>query len=263
MWYDTVKQTSVKGALFVGINKELSHREFIQRETGETHSPYEKELEFYSAVAAGNIERVRKLYTPLAVEGYGKLSDDPVRNVKYHLTITIALIARFCIEKGLPTETSYTISDIFINKLDVATDLLQLEDIHREVFIEYAKRMQKVNSGNAYSKHVLMCLDIIYDNIYNGVRVQEIADRLGLTPQYLSKLFKQEVGMTISEYIMSRRIQAAENMLKFSEYTPLDIGNYLNFSSHSHFIACFRKHTGLTPKQYRENYFRISWQDRE
>ncbi|MBO4867110.1 MAG: AraC family transcriptional regulator [Ruminococcus sp.] len=263
MWYDTVKQTSVKGALFVGINKELSHREFIQRETGETHSPYEKELEFYSAVAAGNIERVRKLYTPLAVEGYGKLSDDPVRNVKYHLTITIALIARFCIEKGLPTETSYTISDIFINKLDVATDLIQLEDIHREVFIEYAKRMQKVNSGNAYSKHVLMCLDIIYDNIYNGVRVQEIADRLGLTPQYLSKLFKQEVGMTISEYIMSRRIQAAENMLKFSEYTPLDIGNYLNFSSHSHFISCFRKHTGLTPKQYRENYFRISWQDRE
>ncbi|SEL07985.1 helix-turn-helix domain-containing protein [Ruminococcus albus] len=263
MWYDIVKQTSVKGALFVGINKELSHREFIQRETGETHSPYEKELEFYSAVAAGNIERVRKLYTPLAVEGYGKLSDDPVRNVKYHLTITIALIARFCIEKGLPTETSYTISDIFINKLDVATDLIQLEDIHREVFIEYAKRMQKVNSGNAYSKHVLMCLDIIYDNIYNGVRVQEIADRLGLTPQYLSKLFKQEVGMTISEYIMSRRIQAAENMLKFSEYTPLDIGNYLNFSSHSHFISCFRKHTGLTPKQYRENYFRISWQDRE
>ncbi|MCR5540019.1 MAG: helix-turn-helix domain-containing protein [Ruminococcus sp.] len=263
MWYDTIKQTSVKEALFVGINKELSHREFIQRETGETHSPYEKELEFYSAVAAGNIERVRKLYTPLAVEGYGKLSDDPVRNVKYHLTITIALIARFCIEKGLPTETSYTISDIFINKLDIATDLLQLEDIHREVFIEYAKRMQKVNSGNAYSKHVLMCLDIIYDNIYNGVRVQEIADRLGLTPQYLSKLFKQEVGVTISEYIMSRRIQAAENMLKFSEYTPLDIGNYLNFSSHSHFIACFRKHTGLTPKQYRENYFRISWQDRE
>jgi AraC-like DNA-binding protein len=49
-------------------------------------------------------------------------------------------------------------------------------------------------------------------------------------------------------------------MLKFSEYTPLDIGNYLNFSSHSHFISCFRKHTGMTPKQYRENYFRMTWQ---
>ena len=116
--------------------------------------------------------------------------------------------------------------------------------------------MQKINSGNAYSKHVLMCLDLIYDNIYNGIRVQELADKLGLTPQYLSKLFKQEVGVTISDYIMSRRIQAAENMLKFSEYSPIDIGNYMGFSSHSHFIACFKKHTGLTPKQFRENYFR-------
>ncbi len=247
----------------MSINKELSDREFRQRETGLLHSPYEKELEFYSAVSSGNIERVKELYTPLAVEGYGKLSQDPVRNIKYHLIITIALIARFCIEAGMPMETSYTISDIYINRLDVSTTEQQLSDIHREVFLEYTKRMQKVNSGEAYSKHVLMCLDLIYNNIYNGIRVQELADKLGLTPQYLSKLFKQEVGVTISDYIMSRRIQAAKNMLKFSDYTPLDIGNYLNFSSHSHFISCFRKHTGMTPRQYRESYFRLSWEGKK
>ena len=242
----------------MSINKELTHREFIQREYGKLHSPYEKELEFYSAVSSGNIERVKELYTPLAVEGYGKLSEDPLRNIKYHLVITIALIARFCIEAGMPTETSYTISDIYINKLDVATAEQQLRDIHREVFIEYAKRMQAVNSGEAYSKHVLMCLDLIYDNIYSGIRVQELAEALGLSAQYLSKLFKSEVGITVSEYIMSRRIQAAENMLKYSDYSSIDIGNYLNFSSHSHFISAFRKHTGFTPKQYREQYFRAN-----
>ncbi len=247
----------------MSINKELSDREFRQRETGLLHSPYEKELEFYSAVSSGNIERVKALYTPLAVEGYGKLSQDPVRNIKYHLVITIALIARFCIEAGMPMETSYTISDIYINRLDVSTTQQQLSEIHREVFLEYTKRMQKVNSGEAYSKHVLMCLDLIYNNIYNGIRVQELADKLGLTPQYLSKLFKQEVGVTISDYIMSRRIQAAKNMLKFSDYTPLDIGNYLNFSSHSHFISCFRKHTGMTPRQYRESFFRLSWEGKK
>lgn len=247
----------------MSINKELSDREFRQRETGLLHSPYERELEFYSAVSSGNVDRVKELYTPLAVEGYGKLSQDPIRNIKYHLVITIALIARFCIEAGMPMETSYTISDIFINRLDVSTTEQQLSDIHREVFIEYAKRMQKVNSGEAYSKHVLLCLDMIYNNIYNGIRVQELADKLGLTPQYLSKLFKQEVGVTISDYIMSRRIQAAKNMLKFSDYSPLDIGNYLNFSSHSHFISCFRKHTGMTPRQYRESYFRLSWEGKK
>ena len=206
-----------------------------------------------------DIERVKELYTPLAVEGYGKLSEDKIRNIKYHLIITIALIARFCIEAGMSMETSYTISDIFINRLDVSTTEEELSQIHKEVFLEYAKRMQAVNSGNAYSKHILMCLDLIYDNIYSGIRVQELADKLGLSAQYLSKLFRQEVGVTISEYIMSRRIQAAENMLKYSDYSSIDIGNYLNFSSHSHFISAFRKHTGLTPKQYREEYFRAKW----
>lgn len=247
----------------MSINRELNYREFFQRENGLLHSPYEKELEFYAAVSSGNIERVKELYTPLAVEGYGKLSKDKIRNIKYHLVITIALIARFCIEAGMPTETAYTISDIYINRLDESTTEQQLSDIHRETFLEYAKRMQKLNSGDAYSKHILMCIDLIYDNIYKGIRVSELADELGLTPQYLSKLFRSEVGMTISEYIMSRRIQAAENMLKFSDYTPLDISNYLNFSSHSHFISAFRRHTGMTPKQYRESYFRMNWTQRQ
>ena len=244
----------------MSINKELNYREFYQRENGLLHSPYQKELEFYSAVSAGDIERVKELYTPLAVDGYGKLSADPLRNLKYHLIITIALMARYCIQAGMPMETAYTISDIYINRLDVSLTEEQLTDIHREAYLEYAKRMQKVNAGEVYSKHIVKCIELIYANIYNGVRVQELADRLGLTPQYLSKLFKREVGVNISEYIMSKRIQAAENMLKYSEYSPLDIGNYLGFSSHSHFIASFRRQTGFTPRQYRENFFRMNWQ---
>lgn len=246
----------------VSINKELSAREFFQRENEIHHSPYEKELGFFAAVRAGDIDRVNELYTPLAVEGYGRLSKDAVRNVKYHLVITIAMITRFCIEGGMDSETAYTISDIYINKTDECLTTEQLAALHREMIMEYTKRMKQIHSGEAYSKNVLMCIDRIYDNIYKGVRVQSIAESLGLTPQYLSKLFRQETGMTISEYIMSRRIQAAENMLKYSDYSSVDIGNYLNFSSHSHFISCFRKHTGLTPKQYRERFFRLNWQER-
>ena len=102
-----------------------------------------------------------------------------------------------------------------------------------------------------------------YARLKKGLTQQELADKLGVSPQYLSKLFHQEVGMKLSEYIMSKRVQAAENMLKYSEYSPLDIGNYLGFSSHSHFISSFRRHTGFTPRKYRENFFRMNWQSSE
>ncbi len=40
-----------------------------------------------------------------------------------------------------------------------------------------------------------MCFDCIFDNIYKGVTVNQIADELNITPQYLSKLFREEVGV--------------------------------------------------------------------
>ncbi len=241
----------------MSINKELSNREFLQREYDFRHQPYEKELEFYAAIKAGDIELVKKLYTPFSADGFGKLSEDSIRNIKYHLTITIAMTARFCIDGGMPSETAFTMSDIFINRLDLCTTEKQLSDLHLEMILEYTKRMKKISSGEAFSKQVLMCIDYIYDNIYNEIKIQDIADHIGFTPQYISKLFKKQVGVTLSDYIMSKRIQTAENMLKYTDYAPIDIANYLCFSSHSHFISAFKKRTGLTPKQYREKYYRI------
>ncbi len=243
----------------MSINKELSDRVQFQSENNIRHLPFSQEMQFYSAVRNGDINKVRELFTPLAQEGYGVISSDPIQNIKYHLVITIAMLTRFCIEGGLPAETAYTISDIYINRMDNCADERQLAQIHQEVVFDFTKRMQLISSGDAYSKHVVRCIDIIYENIYSGVTVSMIAQKLGLTPQYISKIFKKEVGITIFEFIMSRRIQAAENMLKFSEYSSVEIANYMNFSSHSHFISVFRKYTGMTPKQYRDKYFRTNY----
>lgn len=53
---------------------------------------------------------------------------------------------------------------------------------------------------------------------------------------------------------LNKRIEAAENMLKYSDYSCLDISEYLCFSSESHFIQVLKKHTGYTPKAYRRNF---------
>ena len=115
------------------INRELSKRQFMQKENDYHHSPYETELEFYSAVRAGDLETVKRLYTPLDTNGKGRLSKDDLRNVKYHLVITIAMLCRFCIEGGLDPETAYTISDIYINKCDECRNEESVMAVHKEV----------------------------------------------------------------------------------------------------------------------------------
>ena len=147
------------------INRELSKRQFMQKENDYHHSPYETELEFYSAVREGDLETVKRLYTPLDTNGKGRLSKDDLRNVKYHLVITIAMLCRFCIEGGLDPETAYTISDIYINKCDECRNEESVMAVHKEVIVYYTKQMKKAASQNVYSKHILMCFDCIFDNI--------------------------------------------------------------------------------------------------
>ena len=62
--------------------------------------------------------------------------------------------------------------------------------------------------------------------------------------------------MTVGQYINKSKIEAAANMLIYTEQSSLEISNYFDFSSHSHFINSFKKETGMTPNEYRKKYYR-------
>ena len=97
-------------------------------------------------------------------------------------------------------------------------------------------------------------MDYIDDHLHEQIPVSDLAAKLELNQSYLSVLFKKETGLTISDYIRQRRVEAAKGMLRYSSYSCSDIGNYLSFCSQSHFISVFRKATGMTPRQYRARF---------
>lgn len=239
--------------------KELTYKAFLNREYEFRHSPFEKEFEFYDCVKNGNTEGVEQLMTPLGSSGSGMLSQDPLRNLKYHFIVTIALITRFCVEGGMEMETAYTLSDLYILKADRCSCEKDIHALHREAVLEFTRQMNRLAHGNVYSKPVIMTMDYIYDNLHSKISERDIAEYVSLSPSYISRLFKKEVGVNICTYIAVKRVETAQNMLKYSDYSPVDIGNYLAFTSHSHFISVFRKYTGMTPKEFRKKYFRDNW----
>lgn len=241
--------------------KELTYKAFLNREYEFRHSPFEKEFEFYDCVKNGDTESVERLMTPLGSSGTGVLSADPLRNLKYHFIVTIALITRFCVEGGMEMETAYTLSDLYILKADKCSCEKDIHALHREAVLEFTRQMNKLAHGNVYSKPVIMTMDYIYDNLHSKISEADIAEYISLSPSYISRLFKKEVGVTICTYIAVKRVETAQNMLKYSDYSPVDIGNYLAFTSHSHFISVFRKYTGMTPNEFRKKYYRDNWGD--
>ena len=240
------------------IQKKLSHVEFLNREYNVSHLSYEREMAFFQSIKDGKPEEAKRLFKPFNCEEMGKLSDDSVRNLKYHLIITVAFVTRYCIEGGMEMEAAYNLSDIYIRSIDKCRTEEEINMLHREVVEDYAQRMQIIRRQNRYPRLVTVALDYIYDNLHTRITLNKLAEVTALSPAYLSKLFHKEVGLTISEYITKKRVQAAENMLKYSDNTCLEISDYLCFSSESHFIQVFKKYTGYTPKCFREQFFRNS-----
>ena len=238
------------------IEQALAKTAFYNREYMLSHLPYEREMEFFQSIKMGNIEEARRLFKPLDAEGMGKLSDDPLRNLKYHLVITIAFITRYCIEGGMEPETAYNLSDIYIQQIDKCKTADDISLIHRSAVEDYAGRMHIIIKNKLFSKPVAVCVDYVYNHLHYKITLKELAQAAGLSESYLSKLFRREMGVTVSQYISRKRIEAAENLLKYSDFSCVEISNYLCFNSESYFIQVFKSYTKMTPKEYRNKFFR-------
>ena len=83
--------------------------------------------------------------------------------------------------------------------------------------------------------------------------VEYYADKLCITSNYLNKIVRQTLGTTAKLHIHKKVLEEAQRLLKYTTLTVTEIAERLHFDSSSYFTRFFKKQTGLTPLQYREN----------
>jgi len=233
--------------------KNISYQEFMRREYDIFRAPLAPEMDFYETIRTGNVRKLKGLLGESFHEkkGFGVLSGDPVRNLKYHFTITTALVARFCISGGLSQSEAYTISDYYIRMADEAGTAEEISDIHSEMCMNYAKEMQSLQKSSITSRAVRTSINYIYDHLHTRITLRKLAAEANLTPSYLSRIFSRETGSSVSEYILNKKLETAKSMLAYSEYSIAEISASLAFPSQSYFTNILKKDCGLTPKEYR------------
>ncbi len=227
-----------------------------------SHREPGEEFLFYRAVAAGLIDAVQENCDRGAfenLEGTGRLSNDPVTNLRYHFVVATAMITRFCTEGGMPMEEAFTLSDEYIRRMDCCTNIPEIIYVHHQMAMDFVCRMRQLHRNVASSKQVAQAIDYIYVHIMDRITVNELAAAISISPTHLSRIFKQETGISVSEYIRQRKIDMAKNLLRFSGYDYVEIAVMLSYSSQSHFIQHFRSQTGMTPKAYRKQNYLNNW----
>ncbi len=81
----------------------------------------------------------------------------------------------------------------------------------------------------------------------------EVAEEVGLAPNYLGMLFRKETGQTIREYINFCRVEEAKRLMERTNHNITEMALQVGFDNITYFSTIFKKYTGLTPVEYRKN----------
>lgn len=93
--------------------------------------------------------------------------------------------------------------------------------------------------------------DLVEEHLAEDLSLETIAGVVGVSPRSLSRACLRQWGTTVHQYVLSRRVERAKNLLLSTDLTITSIALDTGFSSQSHLATAFRRVTGLTPKNYR------------
>ena len=243
-----------------GILSEVTKTVFDNLESNTRHNPYDEEVREMAAVERGDVELLQQIVAEVYDGNVGQLSDDPLRHAKNLGIVVIALAARAAIRGGVPYEVSFSLSDRFIREVEKQTDPVRAEELFRSAEVSYARtvrdyqRTTRTSRSEHTNYHIEKCKEYIFRHLHGRIRVPEIASALALNANYLSTFFRKSEGITITEYILRQKLVLVRNMLIYSDYTYLEITNYLGFPSQSYLGKKFKAETGMTLREYRTRY---------
>ena len=136
------------------------------------------------------------------------------------------------------------------NKNRHALSFEELNNIQQQIVNSYCLLTKKY-SLSKYSPIVKQAIEFINLNLSSNITVKKIASEIGLSPDYLTRLFKKELGVNIITYINQKRIYTSLNLLKTTNLSIEEIADLIGLNNTSYFYTLFKKQIGMSPKKYR------------
>ncbi|MFT8317345.1 MAG: AraC family transcriptional regulator [Sporolactobacillus sp.] len=221
----------------------------------EFHAGYLAERRMLLAVEHGNLNEFNRQYVLFMGAGnFGVLSDSSTLRSKKNLAITATtLFTRAAIRGGLFAEKAYTLSDECIQKVEHQDTITNIYEYTRSIGILFLNHVVRIHRQNLPSV-IYKTQEYIYDHLSETIKVTEVASAVNVSASYLMHVYKKQTGFTVIHFVNHLKIDEAKIQLTYSNMVISHIAASLCFPSQSYFSRIFKKHTGITPMQYRKQH---------
>ena len=199
--------------------------------------------EYSERIIAGKQSDAKHLIRQVYEENFENpekhLSEKAIGKLKTHLLECITALAEkysFALSEELSLENS---TGAFFEVLVQSVDLLAQEIQHKQKQVRH--------------KTASRLLDYIHENFCdNNLSLKQISETFGMHESYISNVFKNALGENLSVYIERLRIEKARDMVKNTDLKIQEIANLVGYTSDASFRRAFKKITGVSPVEYRE-----------
>ncbi len=113
---------------------------------------------------------------------------------------------------------------------------------------DFTLRMKRIErSGNPYVRQIVEIVKREYDS---RITIQELSERLGVSPSYISRKLREELDCTFTELLNSYRVSCAVEQLIEGTSKIYEISDRLGFGEYKNLIRVFKRYTGMTPTDF-------------
>lgn len=223
----------------------------FQLEQEPANHNYSLERLFMGKVTNGDIDQVMDLFhEQIKTQYLTLLGPNKLRSSKNNAIVYATLLARAAISGGVDADHSLTLADRYINRVEKAKAFDELLDVVERMTVKFTNSVLHVASINHVSV-IKKASRYVHNHLSEVIRLQEVADFVGLSPNYFSSLFKKEMNLAFADYVNHTRIKESQYLLQTTNHSILDIAVSVGFNNQNYFTTIFKKTTGITPKQYR------------
>lgn len=211
---------------------------------------YAFENELMEAVSLGQLQKAELLLSAFSEQHFEKRVSDPLRNIKNYGIIMNTLLRKAAERGGVHPLYLDRVSSDFALQIEQLAAPAEGALLMRDMFRSYCRLVRK-NVRKNVSRVVQQTVLLIHADLSADLGLHTLATGQGVSPGYLSAVFRREMGQTLCEYVREKRIHHAAHLLATTGLQVQTVALHCGIMDVQYFSKLFKRQMGMTPGEYR------------
>ncbi|MDF2513236.1 MAG: hypothetical protein K0S04_3102 [Herbinix sp.] len=203
-----------------------------------------------NAIASGDLDSIKRIAEGTTNNKYLEvIYDEDLQIQKLYIASTITAFVELSIRQGLPPNIAESNKRIYYRLIADSKTSKELTKCYLDIVEVLIRGIKEYNLQN-YSVLIKRAIETIHNNKFKHLYPSDISKTLHINRSHLSRKFKEEVGITLTDYITKVKMDVAISLIKSGLYKLDQVAELLGFSSYSYFSRVFKRYYSVAPSEF-------------